>query len=43
MRKVMYSTILLFVGIMIVVSVVALRHPVVIVEYKNSVVVEQSR
>lgn len=42
MKKVIYATIILFVVILIVVMVIASMHDVVLVEYENGVVVEQT-
>lgn len=42
MKKAVYATILLFVAIMITVIVVASMHEVVLVEYRDGVVVEQT-
>jgi hypothetical protein len=41
-KRIIYATILLFVVIMIAVMVVASLHDVVLVEYENGVVVEQT-
>ncbi len=42
-KKVIYGTILLFVAILIATIIVASRHDVVLVEYRDGKIVEQRR
>ena len=42
MKKIIYSTIFLFIAIMVLVIVIASRHPVVTVKYEDGVVVEET-
>ena len=43
MKRVIYATIALFVGILIIVLIVAERNPVQPVKYENGVVVEDKK